>query len=512
MSHTRKILRGSASNILRVILSMLIALVLPPLLVHRLEPPEYSAWVIILQCSGYISLLDFGLQTAVGKFVAEYDATEDRQSSGHILSSSFAILCVCAVAGATALGLIAWRVPQLFHQMPAYLISDVRVGILVVGLSTVIALPFGAFLGVFTGLQRYGFPTALSSATKILSSATLAILLLLNGRLVQLVWVLGTFNLATAAGQFVGWKRYASDRVSFAWKLVNGAAASRLVRYGTVLSIWNFAGLLISGLDIVIVGHFDYANTGYYGIAASVTNFMLLIIGGMFGPILPAVSSLQTAQPGEEIGNLTIKATRYCALLLFLFGLPLAFGAYPLLRLWVGHAYAIRAVPFLEVLILGNVIRQLGYPYSLVVIATGKQYFATISGVVEALVNIAVSIYLVQRMGAVGVAIGTVVGAFVSVGLHVVLSMKYTQSAIAMSRRRFLVQGLLRPSLCLIPSMILVPAWNRFAMLPWSPPYLLFWVVATLWLAWQTGLTGAERVRLVATISRVIGLGYARAT
>ena len=100
MSHRLKILQGSASNIMRVALSMLVALVLPPLLVHRMSPAEYGAWVLILQCSAYVSLLDLSLQTAIGKFVAEYDALGDRTASSRILSSSFAILCVSALFGA----------------------------------------------------------------------------------------------------------------------------------------------------------------------------------------------------------------------------------------------------------------------------------------------------------------------------------------------------------------------------------------------------------------------------
>ena len=47
-----------------------------------------------------------------------------------------------------------------------------------------------------------------------------------------------------------------------------------------------------------------------------------------------------------------------------------------------------------------------------------SKQLATIAGVAEAIVNLSVSIYLVQRIGAVGVAIGTLVGAFVSLGLH----------------------------------------------------------------------------------------------
>jgi O-antigen/teichoic acid export membrane protein len=472
---------------------MLVALVLPPLLVHRMQPAEYSAWVLILQTSAYINLLDLGLQTAIGKFVAEYDASGDRSASSRTLSSSFAILCVSAFVGAVAIAIVAWRVPQLFHQMPAALIGDVREGILVVGLSAVLALPFGAFLAAFTGLQRYGFPTALAMSSRVLSAAALAGLLLMHGRLVQLAWLIGVFNVATAFGQFLGWRRYARESVGFSFKLVDRESALRLVKYGSVLSIWTIATLLVSGLDMVIVGHYDFKNTGYYGIASAVTNFMLLVIGSLFGPLLPAVSSLQSGRTPGQIGEMVIKATRYCGLLLCMIGLPLVFGAYPLLKLWVGNDYAIRSALFLQVLVLGNAIRQIGYPYSLVVIATGKQHLATIAGVAEAVVNVSLSIYLVQRIGAVGVAIGTLAGAFVSIGVHLTVSMKLTRSTILMSRCRFMLAGLFRPLLCVIPSLLLFAFCRKFSMLPANISLIAISTLTTSGIAWFVGLTSAER-------------------
>ncbi len=463
-----------------------------------------------MQC--VYQLVGFGLQTAVAKFVAEYDALDDRATSSRMLSSSVVILCISALLGALVILLIAWRVPQLFHQMPSFLIGDVRMGILAIGLSTVVALPFGPFLAVFTGLQRYGFPTVLSMLSKLLSSAVLAVMLLMHGELLQLVWVLTAFNLATALGQFLGWKIYASDRADFGPRLVSWTTAGRLVKYSGVLSIWVIAGLLISGLDVLIVARYDYRNTGYYGIASTATNFMMLVIGGIFSPLVPAVSSLQAQQTRHQTGKLTIEATRYCTLLLCLFGLPLVFGAYPVLKLWIGRSYATQSIYFLQVLILGNVIRQLAYPYSLAVIATGKQHLATIAAIAEALVNICVSLYLVQRIGAVGVAIGTVIGALVSMGLHLTLSMRYTQSAIAISRRNFVIQGILRPLLCTTPSLLLIPAWNRFAMLTWSIPWLVAWSTATLLIAWQVALTETDRRRIGTALFKLAHLHYVKAT
>jgi O-antigen/teichoic acid export membrane protein len=503
MSHKTKIIKGSASNLVRVALSMLLALVLPRLLVHRLSPAEYSAWVLILQISAYISLLDLGLQTAVGKLVAEYDALGDRFACSRTLSSSISILCASAAVGAMALALVSWQVPQLFHQMPAGLIGDVRGGILVVGMSTVFALPFGAFLAAFTGLQSYGFPTALATGSRILTTTALATLLLLHGTLMQMVWLLALFNIATAIGQFLGWRSYAKKFVGFSFRLVDRESIYRLFKYGSALSIWTLANLFVSGLDMVIVGHYDFGNTGYYGIATSVSNFMLLVVSSLFSPILPAVSSLQSGRTPQQVGDIVIKATRYCVLLLCLIGIPLVIGPYPLLKLWVGHDYATRSALFLQVLVLGNVIRQVANPYALVLLATGQQHLATVAAVAEALVNITLSIYLVQRFGAIGVAIGTLVGAFVSVGLHLTVSMKLTHTTISMSRRSFVLTGLLRPLLCVAPSLLLIPLWKQSGMLSIGIPIILISFLATAAIGWLVGLTNAERNDLMGVVHRL---------
>jgi O-antigen/teichoic acid export membrane protein len=190
---------------------------------------------------------------------------------------------------------------------------------------------------------------------------------------------------------------------------------------------------------------------------------------------------------------MTMRATRYCALLICLVGLPLIFGAFPLLKFWVGTDYAGRSALFLEVLVFGNLIRQLAYPYALVVVATGKQHLATIAGVSEALVNISLSIYLVKKIGATGVAVGTVVGAVVSLGMHLFVSMRSTRSTIAISRRRFVLAGLLRPLSCVIPSIALIPFWRQTTIIPARPFLVAIWIVLTLSLMWFVGLTGAER-------------------
>jgi O-antigen/teichoic acid export membrane protein len=502
MSHKRKVLQGSASNLVRVVLSMLVSMVLPPFLVHRMPAAEYSAWVLILQLSAYVGLLDFGLQAAIGKYVAEYDASGEREASHRLVSTSFTILALAGGVACLAIGAMVWAVPRLFHQMPAALVPEVRIALVAIGLSTAIALPFSTFTATFTGLQEYFFPTIVATISRVGSAALLIVLLLLHCSLVQLALVMAGFNVATAATQFFGWRKFLKGRVNFSFLLFHRRSATQLAKYGSVLSIWSLAMFFVSGLDTVIVGHYQYKDTGFYAVASGAANFMLTVIASVFGPLVPAVSSMQSGSTPDRIGDLCTKIARYCTLLLCLLGLPLVFGAYPLLSLWVGKKYATQSALYLEVLVLGNVVRQLVLPYILIVVATGKQHLATIAAISEACVNIVLSIWLVQRIGAVGVAIGTLVGAFVSVGLHLLVSMPLTQSAIRLRRSRFLMQGVLRPLLIIAPSLLLYPFWRRLNMLPAEPAVLAIWIVVTAAMAWWVVLTVEDRRELGGTLLR----------
>ena len=289
----RRVLQGSALNLSQMVLSLAVSLVLPPFLVHHMQPAEYSAWVLILQLSAYVNYLELGMQTAIGKFVAEFHAVGDTKSIAGVVGTAFSILSTAAALGLVAVGIIAWQVPRLFHQMPVHLVHEVRLGVLSVGSTTAILLPFSVFVAIFIGLQRYVVPAVVQSVGRVLSALAVIVLLLMHGSILQMAMLISFLNILTAAVQYFCWHRYARADVPFAYFSFQRRFASRLAEYCGVLSLWTIGVLFVSGLDTTIVGHFDYRNTGYYAVAGSATNFMLLIVGNMLGPLMPALSSVQ---------------------------------------------------------------------------------------------------------------------------------------------------------------------------------------------------------------------------
>jgi O-antigen/teichoic acid export membrane protein len=496
-STKKKILQGSAANLLQVVLSFGISLIVPPFLVHHMQQAEYSAWVLILQISAYINYLEVGLQTAIGKYVAEYNAAGDAQSCARVAGTAFSLLSIGAALGISVTGVLTWLLPFIFHQIPAGIIGPMRLGVLAIGITTALMLPFMVMQAVFVGLQRYGIPALISSASRVGTAVGLIVLLLLHGGLAELALLIAGFNVATIAAQWYCWKRFASTEVPLRIFTFDRGEVRRLLEYCSVLSIWIIGSLLISGLDTVIVGRYDFHNTGFYGIAVSATNFMLLIVGSALGPLMPAISSVQGQRTPRQLGGLLVQATRYCTLMLMVLGIPLLVAGFPILRIWLGPVYANGSVRFLVVLVLANIIRQLGYPYALMVVATGSQRQATVSPVVEGLVNLGTSLVLVRMVGAIGVAYGTLIGAVVGFCIHLFVSMQLTLPVIATDRLKLLLQGIGRPALCALPSVLVLPWIHERSLLPLPAPILLVWGLATFATAWLAGLTFQERQRLV---------------
>ena len=103
-----------------------------------------------------------------------------------------------------------------------------------------------------------------------------------------------------------------------------------------------------------------------------------------------------------------------------LIGLPVCIGFIVLGRrfisLWMGAEYAAQAGTVLAVLATGHLFGLPYYTISGVLYGLGRHRVVAWSRVFEGVVNLVLSVILVQRYGVVGVAIGTIVPHIIVVG------------------------------------------------------------------------------------------------
>jgi O-antigen/teichoic acid export membrane protein len=193
------------------------------------------------------------------------------------------------------------------------------------------------------------------------------------------------------------------------------------------------------------------------------------------------------------MGSVLLRATRYSTIVFLLTSLPLMVAGYLIICAWVGPIYADHSIRFLRILVCANIVRNLCAPYATMVVATSRQRVATASAITEGMVNLVSSVWLAQHIGALGVALGTLLGAVAGVAMHFGVSMRYTQANLAIPRMDLFVRGMLRPLVIAIPSALLFWRWWPVGPPSISAHLIVAWATASVLLVWFVGLSREDR-------------------
>jgi O-antigen/teichoic acid export membrane protein len=403
------------------------------------------------------------------------------------------MLSVAAVIGLVIVGILVLMMPSIFTLMPLTLVGDARVSLLLVGGSLALGLPFNATNAIFIGLQRNHIPAKIAIVSKTVLALMLILTVTRGGQLTALAVAFASTNVLTYVWQWYVYKR-AAGFVEISCRFFGLSAVRELVAYCTSLTVWNVAMLMISGLDSTIVGIFDFRAVAFFTVSASLITFIIGFQNAIISPLIPAGAALSASGTPEQVGRILVKSTRLCSLTLLLTGVPVALFAEKILSAWVGKSYAIGGAGILQALVAGNIIRYTAAPYAMLLIATGRQRAVLLTPVIEGVVNIAASIALAWFLGAVGVALGTMIGSVAGVLGNWFLNMSRTQDMIAFEFSEYLLQGVLKPLLCFLPVIFYVIS-GQFVSVGWhnSIPVMAVMGVSVLVTVMFYGLDTDER-------------------
>ena len=176
-----------------------------------MAPDTYGSWALVVQLSSYMAYLDFGIQTAVGRFVAYANERSDKGYRDRIVSTAVTALTVAGLLGLVVAALAAVLLPALFRSMPANLLAQSRIAVVLVAGSLAVGLPFSAFNGVFMGMHRYDIPAITIGGSRILGAGLLVLVVRHGGGLVAMGVAWAASNLLAYAVQYLVYRSLAPD-------------------------------------------------------------------------------------------------------------------------------------------------------------------------------------------------------------------------------------------------------------------------------------------------------------
>lgn len=463
--HLRTVLRNIFSNWFGYAVTIGLGFFLAPYIVGRLGTSKYGVWTLVVSLTGYFGMLDLGIRSSVGRFVARHLARNDDQSVNRTISSAFAIL---GAGGMLALivSIILNLSFGVFKVEPS-LESAARSALLISGLTIGLALPMGVFGAVLISLERFDVMTAVNVAGALTRAALTLLVLKLGYGLVALAIITLAVGTCEYGAMAICAKRlYRPLRLS--WKTIDSASCRELFGFGIYRFFWIVANQMIFFTDSTVIGIFLSAGAiTYFAIPGSLINYGRNIVSLATDALYPVATRLDSKNDLSGLRELQISGTRLSLLIALPLCLGYVFLGKQFITLWMGEKYAVSAV-YLAILAIPQLTSMSQNTSTLILAGMAKHRVLAYVALAEGVANLVLSIVLVRKMGLVGVAWGTVIPHLLTTAIIIPL---YTLRTLRMSPWNYLAKAYVRPLLCAVPvaamcfgfaTLIERPSWFVF--------------------------------------------------
>ena len=406
----RKIIKTAWSGLFTRLITIGVSLVMVPMAVHYLGKEQYGLWVAVSSLVAMLAFLDGGAGNAVINMVAHASGVK-KNSLAKIVSTAFYSLMVLALLGCllflVACPFVSWR--KLLGVSESASLSDLNIVVITVGLFFFLSI-FTTLVGkIQRGLQEGNLDNFWTGVGAVLSLLFVYVAIQTDAGLVG-------FVIAFLAGSMLA---YLASNVHYLFfyrkdlrpRLANmdRAVAKELFAVGGMFFVLQIAGAIQAQADNVMIA--------YMLGAASVTNYaicmkLFLIVPMLFSlivtPLWPAYREAIASGDMQWVKRVFISSMRGA----LLFSIPLAFVLVALggkiIELWVGP----ETVPSADLLVgcgIWLVLMTIGN--TLGVFLNGLQLIKIqlIVATSSAIMNVLLSIWLIQLVGVTGAVFGSII-------------------------------------------------------------------------------------------------------
>lgn len=431
----QRVLYNTASNYAAQIVTIGIGLLLTPFLLHSLGPSAYGLWVLVSSVAGYGALLDFGIASAIVKYTSEYQARSEHAQADSLVATAVSLYLLLGVA-AVLLGLIlAPLFPRLFSVPPG---SEATASwlVLLAGINVGVAIPSATTTGILRGLHRFDLANLIGIAGTLLNALLTVAVVLAGGDLIGMM-VVAIFVTAVMQMPSILLIHRVAPTLRLHWRAADRRQLRTVAGFSSSTFITNLAGQLKTKTDEIVIGLFlPLAAVTPYALANRLSETAQIFAQQFIKVLLPIASMYDATDARARLRTLYVLSTRLTLAIFVPFACVLVVLAQPLLTLWVGAAYANSTVLVL-ILTLARLFDISQWPAASVLTGMARHRPLAYISIGAGLVNLVLSLLLVQRYGVLGVALGTLIPAALETLL---LKLPLARREIGVSWRQVLTQ------------------------------------------------------------------------
>lgn len=381
-----------------------------PLTVRYLGAEMYGVWVTIGTTLAMLAVMDLGIGNTLTNSISEAYALDSKHLAGLYTASAFWMMSALAAL----LGLVGYPIwhaldfGAIFNIHNPGAIQQSRNAVGVAYALFLLGLPVNLVAKLLGGYQQLQIANYFSAAGAVLSLFAIVATTLLHGGLVMLVLAYtGSIlfsNLVCMAWLFLSAKPWLFPSLG----KVHVSTAKKMLGVGGMFFLLQMSALVVFNSDNLVIAHFlGPREVTPYNITWRLVGYAAVLQSLLMPALWPAYAEAINRGDSSWV-RLTYRRTMR-ATMLFAAAccIVFLFSGRTLIRLWAGPA-AVPSQSLLIAMCVWTLISTLMNNEATLLAASNQIRMQTWLSAVAAALNIYLSILLVQKIGSLGVILGTI--------------------------------------------------------------------------------------------------------
>jgi O-antigen/teichoic acid export membrane protein len=400
-SHAQVVVSGVVWNFLGQGWLLAIAFLATPYVVRLLSVDLYGLYSLAGFVLSYFAFLEFGLGSAVTKFISQYLAEGNQDGIGDAFWAGLVWLACGGLACVSVMVLFADFIASTLLRVPAQLHSAAVAAFRISSLLICLTMWTGIMTGTLRSIGRFALLNLAAVTTGTLQTALTIGLLWAGHSLAAILWAMACCQAALLGWQF-GLCLYLLPilrRPRLSLRALTG-----LLRYGGILTAASITGPVLTNIEKLFVARLASVSLlTYYAVPFSLIDRLALIPSAFGAALFPSFSYLDTKDPSAN-RELHYRGTLYiCAAYGFFASFFLLLGT-KFLDAWMGAEFARQSSSVLAILAVGGLFNAIARPAVTALQGIGKPHIPLIFQCAELVLYIPTAYLLIKSFGMSGAA------------------------------------------------------------------------------------------------------------
>ena len=391
---------------LNMALGTLIPMFYTPLMLELLGQNEYGLFKLSSTVTSYLSLISFGVGSAVVRYLVKYKAEGDKEGEQKMFGLFNVIFTVIAAITLIAGIIISICVPFVYsNSLSADELGTMQLLVVILSINTAISFSATAYTGVVTCHERFVFLQFINIISTVITPVANIIVLLLGYKSIGMTLASLVLNIVTRIIYVI----YVRESIKI--KPIYKKMPTHLIKELLVFSFWIFVSQLVNQLyastDTMIIGAVPALATvgvAVYNIGATFNSMMLSFTSGISNVLTPKVNTIVFGGGNEEeLTDLLIRFGRLQAYIVALVCSGFIVFGQDFIALWAGTGYEEAYWVALFTMIPSCIPLMQSVALNIIV-AQNRHRFRALVFLSVALVNVVGTMIAVNYWGIIGAA------------------------------------------------------------------------------------------------------------